>query len=73
MAKNVPQHCTIRDLRQLLEHLDQLFNTTNRMVAVNLFNSFSQRKNVPVQDYSIDIEQLLYRHTLEHKPINPFS
>ena len=31
------------------------------MVAVNLFNSFCQREDVPVQDYSIDIEHLFYR------------
>ena len=43
MAKNISQHCTMQDLKELLEHLDQLFNTTgNRMVAVNLFNSYSQ-------------------------------
>ena len=39
-----------------------MFNTSgNRMVAVNLFNSFCQREDVPVQDYSIDIENLFYR------------
>ena len=62
MAKNVSQHCTMPDLKELLEHLDQMFNTSgNRMVAVNLFNSFCQREDVPVQDYSIDIENLFYR------------
>ena len=62
MAKNVSQHCSMRDLKQLLDHLDQMFNTSgNRMVAVNLFNSFCQREDVPVQDYSIDIENLFYR------------
>ena len=62
MAKNVSQYCTMRDLKELLEHLDQMFNTSgNRMVAVNLFNSFCQREDVPVQDYSIDIENLFYR------------
>ena len=62
MAKNVSQQCTLRDLKELLEHLDQMFNTSgNRMVAVNLFNSFCQREDVSVQDYSIDIENLFYR------------
>ena len=62
MTKNVSQHCTMQDLKELLEHLDQMFNTSgNRMVAVYLFNSFCQREDVPVQDYSIDIENLFYR------------
>ena len=62
MAKNISQDCTMRDLAELLEHLDRIFNTSgNRMVAVNLFNSFCQREDVPVQDYSIDIENLFYR------------
>ena len=62
MAKNVSQHCTMHDLKELLDHLDQMFNTSgNCMVAVNLFNSFCQREDVPVQDYSIDIENLFYR------------
>ena len=61
LAKNVSQHCTMQDLKELLEHLDQMFNTSgNHMVAVNLFNSFCQREDVPVQDYSIDIENLFY-------------
>ena len=50
------------DLNEVLKNLDQLFNTTgNRMVAVNLFNSYSQREDVPVQDYSIGIDHLFYR------------
>ena len=62
MAKTISQDCTMRDLAELLEHLDRIFNTSgNRMVAVNLFNSFCQREDVPVQDYSIDIENLFYR------------
>ena len=62
MSKNVSQHCTMHSLKQLLDHLDQMFNTSgNRMVAVNLFNSFCQREDVPVQDYSIDIVNLFYR------------
>ena len=31
------------------------------MVAVNLFNSYSQKEDVPIQDYSLNIEQLFYR------------
>ena len=62
MAKNIPQQVSMNDLQELLTSLDQLFNTTgNRMVAVNLFNSYSQREDVPVQDYSIGIEHLFYR------------
>ena len=62
MAKNIPQQVSMTDLQELLTSLDQLFNTTgNRMVAVNLFNSYSQREDVPVQDYSIGIEHLFYR------------
>ena len=62
MAKKVSQDCTMRDLKELLDHLDQMFNTSgNHMVAVNLFSSFCQREDVPVQDYSIDIENLFYR------------
>ena len=62
MVKNISQHCTMRDLKELLEHLDQLFNKTgNRMVAANHFNSYSQREDMPVQDYSISIEHLFYR------------
>ena len=52
----------INNLQELLTELDKLFNTTgNRVVAVNIFNSYSQREDVSVQDYSIGIEQLFYR------------
>ena len=41
MAKNIPQQVSMNNLQQLLTGLDKLFNTTgNRVVAVNLFNSF---------------------------------
>ena len=50
------------NLQELLTSLDKIFNTTgNRIVAVNLFNSFSQREDMSVQDYSIGIEHLFYR------------
>ena len=43
MAKTVPEEVSMTDLQQLLTTLDKLFNTTgNRMVAVNLLNSYSQ-------------------------------
>ena len=62
MAKNIPEQIRMTDLQELLTSLDKLFNTTgNRMVAVNLFNSYTQREDVPVQDYSLKIEQLFYR------------
>ena len=62
MAKNIPQQVSMTNLQELLTGLDKIFNTTgNRIVAVNLFNSFSQREDMSVQDYSIGIEQLLYR------------
>ena len=45
MAKLVPQQVSMINLQELLMHLDRIFNTTgNRIVAVNLFNSFSQRR-----------------------------
>ena len=48
--------------KELLTTLDRIFNTTgNRIVAVGLFNSFVQREDLSVQDYSIRIEQLFYR------------
>ena len=62
MAKTVPEEVSMTDLQQLLTNLDRLFNTTgNRMVAVNLFNSYSQKEDVSIQDYSLNIEQLFYR------------
>ena len=62
MAKNTSQQCTMRDLKELLEQLDQMLNTTgNRMVAVNLFNSHSQREDVPVQGYSLSLEHFFYQ------------
>ena len=62
MAKTVPQQVTMLNLQELLTCLDRIFNTTgNRIVAVNLFNSFSQREHMSVQDYAIGIEQLFYR------------
>ena len=69
MAKSISQDCTMRDLAELLEHLDRMFNTSgNRMVAVNLFNSFCQREDVPVQAYSIDIENRSIEHIREQNP-----
>ena len=62
MAKNVPQQVSMNNLQELLTGLDKLFNTMgNRLVAVNIFNSYWQREDVSVQDYSIGIEQLFYR------------
>ena len=62
MAKTVPEEVSMTDLQQLLVSLDRLFNTTgNRMVAVNLFNSYSQKEDISIQDYSLNIEQLFYR------------
>ena len=61
MAKNIPQQVSMTNLQELLMGLDKIFNTTgNKIVAVNLFNSFSQREDVSVQDYSIGIEHLFY-------------
>ena len=58
MAKNVPQQVSMTNLQELLTSLDKIFITTsNRIVAVNLFNGFSQREDMSVQDYSIGIEQ----------------
>ena len=62
MAKNIPQQASMNNLQELLTSLDKLFNTTgNRVVAVNIFNSYSQREDISAQDYSIGIEQLFYR------------
>ena len=62
MAKTIPQNHNMSNLQDILTALDKLFNTTgNRIVAVNIFNSFSQREDVSVQDYSIRIEHLFYR------------
>ena len=62
MATNIPQQVSMTDLQELLTSLDQLFNTIgNRMAAVNLVNSYSQREDIPVQDYFIGIEHLFYR------------
>ena len=62
MAKNVPQQVSMTNLQELLTDLDKLFKTAgNRIVAVNIFNSFSQQEDVSVQDYSIGIEHLFYR------------
>ena len=60
MATSIPQQVSMNNLQELLTGLDKLFNTTgNRVVAVNIFNSYSQREDVSVQDYSFGIEQLL--------------
>ena len=62
MTKNVSQQVSMVNLQELLTTLDRIFNTTgNRIVAVNLFNGFSQREHMSVQDYVIGIEQLFYR------------
>ena len=62
MSKNVSLNVTMQNLQELLTALDRIFNTTgNRTVAVGLFNSFVQREDLSVQDYSIRIEQLFYR------------
>ena len=62
MSKNVSQHVTMQNLQELLTALDRIFNTSgNRIVAVGLFNGFTQREDMPVQDYAIRIEQLFYR------------
>ena len=62
LAKNVPQQVPMNNLQELLTGLDKLFNTmSNRIIAVSLFNSYSQREVVSVQDYYIGIEQLFYR------------
>ena len=62
MSKNVAQQGTMQNLQELLTTLDRIFNTSgNRIVAVGLFNRFTQHEDLPVQDYAIRIEQLLYR------------
>ena len=62
MSKNISLNVTMLNLQELLTALDRIFNTTgNRTVAVGLFNSFVQREDLSVQDYSIRIEQLFYR------------
>ena len=62
MSKNVSQQVTMRNLQELLTTLDRIFNTSgNRIVAVGLFNGFTQHEDMPVQDYAIRIEQLFYR------------
>ena len=62
MANKVSQNVSMTDLQELLMSLDKLFNATgNRMVAVNLFNSYSQREDIPIQDYSFKLEHLFYR------------
>ena len=62
MSKSVSQDITMRNLQELLTTLDRIFNTSgNRIVAVGLFNGFTQREDMPVQDYAIRIEQLFYR------------
>ena len=69
MAMNVSQEVSMNNLQELLTKLDRLFNTTgNRVVAVNIFNSYSQREDVSVQDYSIGIEQLFYH---SYPGVNP--
>ena len=61
MAKNIPQQVSMNNLQKLLTGLDKLFYITgDRVVAVNIFNSYSQREDVSVQGYSIGIEQLFY-------------
>ena len=62
MAKNISQQVSMNNLQKLLTGLAKFFNATgNRVVAVNIFNSYSQREDVSLQDYSIGIEQLFYR------------
>ena len=62
MTKTVPEEVNMTDLQELLQSLDKLFNTTgNRKVAVNLFNSYSQKEDLSIQDYSLNIEHLFYR------------
>ena len=62
MAKTIPEEVNMTNLQELLKSLDKLFNTIGtRMVAVNLFNSYSQKEDVPIQDYSLNIEHLFYR------------
>ena len=62
MSKTVSQNITMQNLQELLTTLDRIFNTSgNRIVAVGLFNGFTQREDMPVQDYAIRIEQLFYR------------
>ena len=62
MSKNVSQNISMQNLQELLTTLDRIFNTSgNRIVAVGLFNGFTQREDMPVQDYAIRIEQLFYR------------
>ena len=47
------------DLNELFMDLEKLFNSaSNSAVAVNIFNSFSQRKDTIVQDFAIAIELL---------------
>ena len=44
MAMNISQEVSMNNLQELLTGLDRLFNTTgNRVVAVNIFNGYSQR------------------------------
>ena len=69
MAINISQEVSMNNLQELLTGLDQLFNTTGtRVVAVDIFNSYSQREDASLQDYSIGIEQLFYR---SYPGVNP--
>ena len=69
MSKTVPQQVTMQNLQELLTTLNCIYNSTgNIIVAVGLFNSFTEREDLPVQDYAIRIEQLFYR---AYPGINP--
>ena len=74
MAKSLPSQIDMKDLKPLLEALDSIFNTSgNRQLAANLFGNFSQKEDMPIQDYAISLEHL-FRRAYPHESIdtNPF-
>ena len=60
MSKNVSQQVTMQNLQELLAALDRILNTSGNCCS-RTFNSFTQREELPVQEYAIRIEQLFYR------------
>ena len=61
MARHLSQQ-GLDNFPKVMQQLDSLFNTAGtRQVAANIFGSFSQKDDMPVQDYALAIEHLFRR------------
>ena len=74
MTRHLQGQLEMNNLKQLLLELDSIFNASgNQEVSASLFESLTQKEDVPVQDYAYQLEHLFQRaYPQENIDSSPF-